>query len=60
MIVVMTAVGDAQDATMIVVILVIIFLIIGHLASSHILLYIEIKRDVRHPWPCQRCDDDGY
>ena len=59
MIVIMAAVGDAQDATMIVVILVNIFLIIC-LASSHILLYIEIKRDVRHPWQCKRCDDDSY
>ena len=31
-----------------------------HLASSNILLYIEIKRDVRHPWQCKRCDDDSY
>ena len=28
--------------------------------SFHILLYIEIKRDVRHPWQCKGCDDDSY
>ena len=22
--------------------------------------YIEIKRDVRHPWQCKGCDDDSY
>ena len=61
MIVIITAVSDAKDATMIVVILVIIFSSSDrHLASSHILLYIEIKRDVRHPWQCKGCDDDSY
>ena len=62
MIVLITAVRDAKDATMIVIILVIIFLISSsdhHLASSDILLYIEIKRDVRHPSQCKRCDDDS-
>ena len=44
------SIGDAEDAALIVIILM----------SSHILLYIEIKRDVRPPWHCQRCDDDGY
>ena len=55
MIVLITAVRDAKDAAMIVIILVIIFLISSsdhHLASSDILLYIEIKRGVRHPWQC--------
>ena len=51
MIVIITAVSDAKDATMIATILVIIFIII---------LYIEIKGDVRHPWQCKGCDDDSY
>ena len=65
MIVIITAVSDAQDNTMIVFILVIIFIMSDHhLASSnillYILLYIEIKRDVRHPWQRKGCDHDSY
>ena len=61
MIVIMTAVGDAQDATMIVSSLSSSLSSSDHhLASSNILLYIEIKRDVRHPWQCKRCDDASY
>ena len=38
------SIGDAEAAAMIV----------------NISLYIEIKRDVRHPWQCKGCDDDSY
>ena len=41
MIVTITAVSDAKDATMIVIVLVIIFIMFGHhLASSNIILHI--------------------
>ena len=64
MMVIIAAVSDAKDATMIVIILVIIFIMFDlRLASSnillYILLYIEIKGDVRHPWQCKGCDDDS-
>ena len=66
------SIGDAEDAAMIVRITAVsdakdpsplsssLSSSDDHLASSHVLLYIEIKRDVRHPWQCKGCDDDGY
>ena len=58
MIVSITAVSDAKDPTMIVITLSSSLSSSDHhLASSHILLYKEIKRDVRQ---CKGCDDDGY
>ena len=50
MIVIIAAVSGAKDATTIVITLVI---------TSNILFYMEIKRDVGHPWQCKGCDDDS-